>query len=211
RRGGGGGDEVLDGKQPAEGGGIGAGRYHNGSVGCYGAGNFRIQVRLTVSRVSPRIGASTTSRVSGGHGSRPLAEKSTAVGGYIGAVGIAVLHHRDGLACTVDSLLVERIQVIDGLEVRWHQRVAVTASAVNAVGAAGKGIVLANARDAHLLRLEVVHRDHADDGGRERAGDLRSTHVGEVLLALDLEVVDLGGEGLRGPRGRARGGRRGAA
>ncbi len=45
------------------------------------------------------------------------------------------------------------------------------------------------------LRLEVVHGDHPDHGGRERSGNLRIAHVGEVLLTADLQVVDLGVEG----------------
>src|ERR1035438_1957611 len=90
-------DEVLNGNQAAERGPGGASRHLDGCVGGYGAGDLRIQVRLTIIHVGARIGASaatTQSRMSGCDSARVLAEKSAAVAGYIVAVGIGVATYR---------------------------------------------------------------------------------------------------------------------
>ncbi len=59
-------------------------------------------------------------------------------------IRVAVFDQSDGLARAVDSQPEERIQIVDGLEVRGHQHVAIAARAGGAAGTAGKNIVRAN-------------------------------------------------------------------
>ena len=54
------------------------------------------------------------------------------------------------------------------------------------------------------VRTEVIERGDANDDARERSGNLRVLHVGDVLCAIDVESVNLGFEGC-GDLGRGAG------
>ncbi len=107
---------------------VGADRHLDGCVGSHGAGDFRIEVRFAVSRVGARIGA-IAARLGCVVVTVPdvLAEEGAAISSHVGTVGVAVLHHHDGLSRAREiPTPIERIEIVDGLEIRRHQRIAGT-------------------------------------------------------------------------------------
>ena len=98
--------------------------------------------------------------------------------------------------CPEITGVVERIQVVDGLGVLRRHRVAGTrfGRVGRSSGAAGKGVL--RYRLVHGVGLEVVEGENPRDHGRQRRRNLRIAHVGDMRLAVDLKLPDLGVEGL---------------
>ena len=112
------------------------------------------------------------------------------------AVGVAVFYQDDRLALSRDTGRVERIQVVDGLGILRRDEVAVGA------GFGWKSRVTATAdsilprRLVHGRRFEVIQGGNPLDDWRQRRRNLRIAHVGDMLLAVDVKLVDLCVEGL---------------
>ena len=80
----------------------------------------------------------------------------------------------------------KRIQVVNRRQVRRHHRVAGAAKAVRKREFRPRLMHL-----VHGVRFEVVQGNDSGYHGRERRGNLRIAHVGNVLLAFHLQVMDL--------------------
>ena len=107
-------------------------------------------------------------------------------GPILGTVQIGVFDHGDGLSRARDPFGEQRIEVIDRRQIGRDHRPGL-------VPLAGKRIL----RTAHLMRPEIVQRDDARDGRRQRRRNLRIAEVGDMMHALDAQIVNGGVERAR--------------
>ena len=97
---------------------------------------------------------------------------------------IGILDDHNGLARAGIAFAVSGTEVVNRGEIGGdHRKGAVPGSVSRARAVGGAG-------------LEVVQRDNADDRRGERGGNLRVGHIGDVLFAVDVEIVNLGAEGV---------------
>ena len=198
---------VLQRDETSELGAIRARGQHDRGVGSRGARPLHVDGRLTIGAVDSRISAGGAAAARGrmdlrerAAGVRTEAQRRTesipvrVAGARCGVtasrgvvVRIAVFDDYDRLALARITPRKQRTQVVDRGQVRRHHRVTIGP-------AAGKGV--RGARLVHRMRHEVVQRHHSDYRRRQRRGNPRVAHVGDVLLAVHLEIVNLGVEGL---------------
>jgi hypothetical protein len=128
--------------------------------------------------------------------------------GFMGEVG--VFDQGNGDAFAGKSTLPERQQIVDGREVIGADGIEGLSLILDVevrmkvrLPLVGRGVIR-NGTELNGVRLgeKIVQRSDAFDGGRERGGDLRIAHVGDVFFAVrQNQVVDLGVERFTNLRG----------
>ena len=111
-------------------------------------------------------------------------EGAAEVGPILRAVQIGVFDYHDRLAASGGSFGEQRIEVVDGRQIR--RRESLEGLPAGAAGVLRTGLL----RAAHLVRLEIVQRHDAGDDRRQGRGNLRIAEIGNVVNAVDVQVVD---------------------
>ena len=184
---------------------IGASGENDRRIGCRGAGPLDVDSGLAIVAVTriagnalePRVRARYSARgadlTEACGGIRPRQTKALSERRPVGRrVKIGVFDHHDRLTLAADARLECRSEVIDGGEVGRHKRVQPAPG------------VIAGAR-WHQLRfgMEIMQGDDPVDRGRQRGGNPRFAHVGEVADPVHFQTVNLGVEGRTNRSGSA--------
>ena len=116
------------------------------------------------------------------------------------AIGILVLNHHNCLAFAGHSGVESGGNVVNGLQVRRHQRFAIRAGVPKTGQESARraerefGIGIGHNALRHFVRLEVTQRNNASHHRRQRRRYLGVAHVCDVRFAVDGKRVDLRAE-----------------
>jgi hypothetical protein len=194
----------LQGDEASEVAGVGARGQFDHGIGSRGARPFHVDGRLGIVAIVARISTGAA-----GAGRRmDLRERAawvsackpqccTEVAPVAGAVKVGVFNDYDRLPLSRITRREKRIQIVDGGQVRGYNQVTFIAGEI---AAAGKGV--RGSRLVHRARHEVVQRHDSGYDRRQRGRNARVAHVGDVLLTVHFEIVNLGMEGLQHLAGR---------
>ena len=103
-------------------------------------------------------------------------------------LNVRVFEHHDSLALSCNARAEQRIQVVDLGQIARNHQITGSKQTVVATGVLYPWLV-------HGMRLEVVQCHHTGDRRGQRCRELWIAHVGDVLLALHIQVVNLRVEG----------------